>query len=193
MRHKTWSMVLAAVFVLAMTATGAAQKLSESAVRRLDGSSATFSGPKLRLTTPRSLHSGLFNSSAPSGQSSVKNNPAGLPGIDSVPNFTRAFRSQGQIWPFTMMGNDPGLGRRTQIPARIIAVSLELQNDDLVTTTMVPIAPFERLALNSPNFKEADYSSGEDIQFADAIQRAEFFNSMRGNWHTDLHPSRIVS
>jgi hypothetical protein len=185
-------MVLAAVFMLAITATGAAQKLSESALRRLDGSAATFSGPKLRLTTPRSLHSGLFNSSAPSGQSSANSNPGGLPGIDSVPNFTRAFRSQGQIWPFTMMGNDPALGRRTQIPARIIAVSLELQNDDLVTTTTVPIAPFERLALNSPNFKEADYSSGEDIQFADAIQRAEFFNSMRGNWHTELHPSRIV-
>ena len=46
-----------------------------------------------------------------------------------------------------MMGKDPGLGRRTHT-ARIIAVSLELQNEDLVSTTTVPIAPFERLALN---------------------------------------------
>jgi hypothetical protein len=193
MRNKTRSLFAAAVFVLAMMATGTAQKLQENALRRLDGSAATFPGPRLRLATPRSLRSWPnFNNSAPGGQPSARSNPGGLPGIDSVPNFTRAFRSQGQIWPFTMMGNDPALGRRTQIPARIIAVSLELQNDDLVTTTTVPIAPFERLALNSPNFKDADYSSGADIQFADAIQRAEFFNSMRGNWHTELHPSRVV-
>jgi len=197
MKNKTWSMVLAAAFVLATAPTGAAQKLSESALRRLDGSAVTFPGAKLDfklgLATPRSLRFGpIFNNSAPIGQASAKSNPGGLPGIDSVPNFTRAFRSQGQLWPFTMMGNDPALGRRTQIPARIIAVSLELQNADLATTTTVPIAPFERLTLNSPNFKEADYSSGENIQFADAIQRAEFFNSMRGNWHTELHPSIIV-
>lgn len=148
MRNKTCSMVLAVVFVLAMMATGGAQKLSENALRRLDGSAATFPGAKLRLATPRSLRSArIFNHFSPSGQSSVKSNPGGLPGIDSVPNFTGAFLSQGEIWPFTMMGNDPGQGRRTQIPARIIAVSLELQNADLVTTTTVPIAPFERLAL----------------------------------------------
>jgi len=185
------------VFVLAMVATGAAQKLQEKALRGLDGSAATFPGAKLgfklNLATPRSLHGGpLLNNSVPSAQSSAGNNPGGLPGIDSVPNFTRAFSSQGQVWPFTMMGNDPGQGRRTQIPTRIIAVSLELQNEDLVSTTTVPIAPFDRLVLNSPNFKETDYTSGEDIQFADAIQRAEFFNSMRKNWHTELTPARIV-
>lgn len=193
MRNNTRRLFAAAVFALAMMATGAAQKLQENALRRLDGNAATFPGAKLRLAAPRSLHSGpILNNSAPIGQSGVKGNPGGLPGIDSVPNFTRAFRSQGQIWPFTMIGNDPGLGRRTQVPARIIAVSLELQNADLATTTTVPIAPFDGLALNSPNFKNTDYTSGEDIQFADAIQRAEFFNSMRRNWHTELHPSRIV-
>lgn len=193
MRNKTRSLFAAAVFVLVMMATGTAQKLQEKALRRLDGSAVTIPGSKLRLATPRSLRSGPFlNNSAPIGQSSTKSNPGGLPGIDSVPNFTRSFQSQGQIWPFTMIGNDPALGRRTQIPTRIIAVSLELQNKDLVSTTTVPIAPFERLTLDSPNFKDADYTSGEDIQFADAIQRAEFFNSMRGNWHTELHPSIIV-
>jgi hypothetical protein len=192
MKNKTCNMVMAAV-VLGMMATGVAQKLQENALGRLDGSAATFPGARFHLAAPRSLRFGpKVNNSLPGSQSGVKGNPAGLPGIDSVPNFTRAFSSQGQIWPFTMMGNDPGLGRRTQVPARIIAVSLELQNEDLVTTTTVPIAPFERLALNSPNFKEADYSSGENIQFADAIQRAEFFNSMHKNWHTELQPSTIV-
>jgi hypothetical protein len=91
-----------------------------------------------------------------------------------------------------MIGNDPLLGHRTRVPARIISVSLELQNADLATTTVVPFAPFEKLTLGSPNFEEADYSSGGDLQFADAVQRAEFFHSMKRDWHTELRPARIV-
>ncbi len=177
-----------------LTAGGFGQTLSQSARHRIDGQPQIVPGAKIQLARPRSLRAGpaLFHSSAPIGQAGVKGNPGGLPGIDSLPNFTRAFRSQGQVWPYTIMGNDPALGRRTRIPARIIAVSLELQNADLVTTTKVPIAHFERLALNSPNFEESDYSSGEGIQFADAVQRAEFFHAMKKDWHTELHPARIV-
>src|SRR5205807_2044222 len=80
----------------------------------------------------------------------------------------------------------------TRIPTKIVFVSLELQNEDLVTTTLVPIGPFERKILNSPNFQEADYASGEDIQFGDAVQRAEFFRGMKDNWHTELHPVETV-
>jgi hypothetical protein len=194
MNKKAPSLFLGAFFLFAMMAASSAQKLTVSAQRKLDGIATRIQGAKIRIARPRSLRSGsvLLSSSVPHGQSSVKGNPGGLPGIDSVPNFTRAFRSQGQVWPYTMIGNDPALGRRTRVPAKIIAVSLELQNDDLVTTTIIPIQPFEELALHSPNFENADYSSGEDIQFADAIQRAEFFHSMKKDWHTELHPVRIV-
>ena len=105
MRNKTWSVVLAAVFVLAMMATGAAQKLQESALRRLDGSAATFPvaklGAKLDLAMPRSLRSGpIFNNSAnnsaPSGQSGVKGNPGGLPGIDSFPTLRGHSAARGR-------------------------------------------------------------------------------------------------
>lgn len=194
MQRKTLKLVIVAAFVFAMTAAGSAQKLAESVQRQLNSAIGKVPGAKLQLSAPRSIQRapGAFNSSAPNGQSSINGNPGGLPGINSIPNFTRAFSSRGQIWPYTMMGNDPGMGRRTQIPARIIAVSLELQNADLVTTTKVPIEPFERLALNSPNFKEADYTAGEEIQFADAVQRAEFFHAMKKDWHTELRPARIV-
>jgi len=194
MRKKSSSLLLVVAFVFAMMAAGSAQKLAESVQRQLNSAVGKVSGAKLQLSAPRSIHRApsAFNNSAPNGQSSVKSNPGGLPGIDSIPNFTRAFSSQGQVWPYTMMGNDPGLGRRTRIPARIIAVSLELQNSDLVTTTKVPIEPFERLALNSPNFEKSDYTTGEDIQFADAVRRAEFFHVMKKNWHTELRPARIV-
>jgi hypothetical protein len=203
MRKKASSVFLAILFLFAMVGASSAQKLTASVQHKLESAVAGIHGAKVQLAQPRALRSGpaLFhgsvggsvgNNSAPNGQAGIKGNPGGLPGIDSVPNFTRAFSSQGQVWPFTMMGNDPLLGHRTRIPARVLAVSLELQNADLVTSITVSIQPFEELAMHSPNFVEADYASGEDIQYADAIQRAEFFHSMKKNWHTELHPSRIV-
>jgi hypothetical protein len=194
MSKKAQSLFLGALFLFAMTGASSAQRFTASVQHRLESAVAGIHGAKVQLARPRPLRSGaaLFNSSAPNGQAGVKGNPGGLPGIDSLPNFTRAFSSHGEVWPFTMVGNDPSLGRRTRIPARVLAVSLELQNADLVTSTTVSVQPFEELVMRSPNFAEADYTSGEDIQFADAIQRAEFFHSMKKSWHTELHPSRIV-
>jgi hypothetical protein len=177
-----------------MATNGFGQTLTQAARQRMDGQPEIVPGAKMQRMAPHALRSspGFLRDSVSSQKPSIQGNPGGLPGIDSVPNFTRAFSSHGQVWPFTMIGNEPRLGHRTHVPARMIAVSLELQNADLVTTTEVPIAPFEKLALRSPNFEETDYTSGEDIQFADAVQRAEFFHSMKKDWHTELHPARIV-
>ena len=194
MSKKAQSLFLGALFLFAMTGASSAQRFTASVQRRLESAVAGIHGAKVQLARPRALRSGpaLFSSPSPNGQAGVKGNPGGLPGIDSLPNFTRAFSSHGEVWPFTMVGNNPELGRRTRIPARVLAVSLELQNADLVTSTTVSVQPFEELVMRSPNFEEADYTSGEDIQFADAVQRAEFFHSMKKSWHTELHPSRIV-
>lgn len=194
MSRKSSSLLLATLFVLATAGASSAQKLTAGVQRKLESAVAGIHGARVQLAQPRSLRSGpaLFHGSAPNGQSGIQGNPGGLPGIDSLPNFTRSFTSHGQEWPFTMAGNEPMLGHRTRIPARVLAVSLELQNADLVTSTTVSIRPFEELAMHSPNFEEADYASGEDIQYADAIQRAEFFHSMKKSWHTELRPSRVV-
>lgn len=186
--------LLGIFFTVLAVSAGSAQVLTDSARHKFDGQTQTISSRPLQHVTPQALHSrpGLFAGSSPARQSSIKGNPGGLPGIDSVPNFTRSFTSHGQVWPYTMIGNDPAFGQRTRIPAKIIAVTLELQNEDLVTTTKVPIEPFDELTLRSPNFEEADYSSGENIQYTDAIQRAQFFHSMKEDWHTELHPVKIV-
>ncbi len=135
----------------------------------------------------------FFSSDSPNPGADIKGNPGGLANINSVPNFSSSFTALGQTWPFTMMGNDPSLGHKTDIPTRIVAVSLELQNADLVSTTTVPVAAFEQPTLNSPNFQASnDFTSGQHLQFADAVQRAEFFNTMKQNWHTDLNPVTIV-
>jgi hypothetical protein len=118
--------------------------------------------------------------------------PASLGGITSVTNFSGAFTREGQVWPFIMMGTDPKLGRKTTIPTPIIAVTLVLQNADLVTTTTVSADPFVPGTLASPNFQKFKYEhEGEGTQFADAVQRAEFNSVAKDNWHTNLAPSVV--
>jgi len=78
------------------------------------------------------------------------------------------------------------------MPTRIVTVTLKLQNADLVTTTTVSVLPFVGPTLRSPNFQDANYTSGNGIQFTDAVQRAEFFHYMKPSWHTELSPAGVV-
>ena len=91
-----------------------------------------------------------------------------------------------------MMGTAPWNGASTAIPVHILAVSLRLQNANLVTFTNVSVTPFITPTLNSPNFQAASYSIGAGIQFGDAVQRAEFFHKMKAGWHTNLRPVAVV-
>jgi hypothetical protein len=142
-----------------------------------------------------------FSSGGPEGNDGdedfdhVRHTPQGgtIDGLDTVATFDGAFAaqagpSQGRVFRFTMMGNHPLAGGTTLIPAKISTVSLTLLNADGSTLTTVPFAPFEDKTLDSPNFEEANYSSGHRIQFADAEQRAQFFNRMDEDWHTILRP-----
>jgi hypothetical protein len=125
-----------------------------------------------------------------------------ITGLDTVPTFAGAFfnpnpsilgtRPNG-VFPFIMVGNDPRVGSTTLIPTKITAVSLNLLNANGSFRATMPFAPFEDLTKDSPNFEEANYTSGHHIQFGDAVQRAEFFNSMDEDWHTVLGSPRIVN
>jgi hypothetical protein len=95
------------------------------------------------------------------------------------------------LFPYVMVGNHSRVGGTTVIHTHFTAVSLQLLNDNGTVRANVPYAPFEDLTLNSPNFQDADYSTGR-TQFGDAVQRAEFFHMMEENWHTLLKP-RIVN
>lgn len=160
-----------------------------------DISSVPLSGdmtyPKV---APMDIHShpDFLNSNSPNGIGvAIHENAGGVANVNSVPNFSQSFVSGGVTYPYTMMGNDPNLGEKTDIPTHIVAVSLQLQNSDLTTYTTVPVAAFEQPVLNSPNFGFTSYSSGNHIQFADAVQRAEFYNMMKQNWHTNLDASLV--
>jgi len=152
--------------------------------------------PRYERLKPLSIHSqpDFLNTEtvATVGAHAQAATPFTLAHVRSVPNFQSSFNSRGKNWPFTMMGAAPSGGASINVPAKIVAISLRLQNADLVTFTTVSVTAFKTPTLNSPNFQAANYSSGSSIQFADAVQRAEFFHTMKSTWHTSLRPTTIV-
>ena len=113
--------------------------------------------------------------------------------ISSVPHFSGSFASEGKTFPFTLVGSVPQAGGTTEIPTQMIVVSALL--DGFVDEQGEPIVLgpgniLDRLQ-NSPNFRNADYSTGF-TQFADAVQRAQFFRIMAQDWHTLLKPPEVL-
>jgi hypothetical protein len=140
----------------------------------------------------------------------VSNNAAfggGIPGIDSLTNFTGQFYAPGldpngnpqTVWYYSMVGNSPELGGTTTINAPIIPVTVELLNQEgevrhshgarLVSN---PKGLVEAV-LKSPVFSNSSFTSSDtSTQYSDAVQRAEFFSLLEDQdhaWHTVLNPS----
>jgi hypothetical protein len=148
--------------------------------------------PKYQRLAPLSIDSQGVGVRAATIQQGTFGLPVIRTNIISVPNYEVSFISRGKTWHLTMMGSDPVDGASTTIPVHIVAVSLRLQNANLVTFTNVSVAPFITPTLNSPNFQAAGYSTGTGLQFGDAVQRAEFFHKMKASWHTNLRPATVV-
>lgn len=185
----------AALSILFAGISAFAQSLPDfSSVKELPSTSRV--SPTYQRLKPLSIH-GQPDFLDTSNKAAVRANaqaatPASLAHVVSVPNFQSSFSSRGKTWPFTMIGSSPSLGASTALPAKIVPVSLRLQNADLVTFTTVSVSGFITPTLNSPNFRTASYTSGSSIQFADAVQRAEFFHMMKSTWHTTLQPAAAL-
>jgi hypothetical protein len=107
--------------------------------------------------------------------------------ILSVPHFTGSFFSEGRVFPYTLVGTRPQAGGTTEVPTQVIAVSMffegfEDENGEPIVLTPGHILP---RVMGSPNFRIASYATGNG-QFADAVQRAQFFHIMAQDWHTTL-------
>lgn len=185
----------AALSILFAGISAFAQSLPDfSSVKELPSTSRV--SPTYQRLKPLSIH-GQPDFLDTSNKAAVRANaqaatPASLAHVVSVPNFQSSFSSRGKTWPFSMIGSSPSLGASTALPAKIVPVSLKLQNADLVTFTTVSVSGFITPTLNSPNFRTASYTSGSSIQFADAVQRAEFFHMMKSTWHTTLQPATAL-
>jgi hypothetical protein len=125
----------------------------------------------------------------------------GINGIDSIPNFNDHYFADGfdfvgnpnRHWYTNTVGNPPQMGGTTLIGAPLQPVNVELDdaNGNLRVVGGHPLisdaTQFVAPVLGSPVFSNFVYSSGTDpTQFSDAIQRAEYFNKMKPDWHTLL-------
>ncbi|MGE5321297.1 MAG: hypothetical protein ACM3SW_00440 [Actinomycetota bacterium] len=113
--------------------------------------------------------------------------------IVSVPHFTGSFAFGGQTFPFNVVGADPHAGGITRIPTQLkpVALLFEGYEDDKGEPIVLSPEPVVMSVRNSPNFRSAQYQTGF-TQFADAVQRAQFYNSMSADWHTLLEMPAIL-
>ena len=129
--------------------------------------------------------------------------------IDTLATWSSFFTAAGfdsnglpkSNWPFTMVGQSPIRqrddrrggdddrgGRTTWIPAPIVPVNLELHQAD-GSLLFVDATSHVVDVLKSPIFSFTDFSSSRrPTQYADAIQRAQFFSVADEDWHTMLLP-----
>jgi len=125
-------------------------------------------------------------------------------GIESIPTFNGEFQVSGfgpagnsqRRWFFTMAGSLPESGGTTRFNTPIVPVSLDLLDYDGSVRVVggrrlhYSVTPFVGAVVDSPVFQNAEYTSSDvPTQFADSVQRAEFYNQMQPDWHTLLKPS----
>jgi hypothetical protein len=169
------------------------------------GASTAFAQTHDQLApTLSSAHRG-FTVFAPRGHgSSNKGLNASSDAIDSIKTFSGEFRAPGvsptgtpqRRWLYTIAGGKPEAGGTTEFNAPIVPVSLDLLDYDGSVRVVnghklhYSVEPFIEQTVNSPIFRTSDYTSSDvPTQFSDSIQRAEFYNQMRFDWHTLLKPS----
>jgi hypothetical protein len=176
--------VFAAVFGICLASAGLAQEPDQLTA----GSLANASGKSAVITPHAHLN----------GQAHAR---FGIPNIDSLVNFNGHYFADGfdpngnpnTHWYYNTVGNPPQLGGTTTINAPVVPVSLDLRNAD-GTPRFVngkrlfsDVTPFIAPTMNSPTFQNSNYSSSAvPTQFSDAIQRAEYFNGAKDDWHTLL-------
>jgi hypothetical protein len=123
------------------------------------------------------------------------------PTVDSLASFNGQYFVAGfdndgnpkNHWYTNTVGNPPQMGGTTTINAPVIAVSLDLLISADPTSAVrfhVDATQFITPVLNSPIFQNSQYSSSNvPTQYEDAIQRAEYINRGKADWHTLLAPS----
>src|SRR5882757_8619658 len=126
--HRT---VLTLLFVAVSTNFTLAQKSVDSARLPL-----TF----FQKITPRTGRAGEFTSGGKTNNAGIKaaSVSSGIPGIDSVVNWSDEFMATGfdsngnpqSIWPYTMVGHPPESGIPAFIGAPVVPVSVDLLGPD---------------------------------------------------------------
>jgi hypothetical protein len=171
---------------------------------------------------PKTAHSkdniAAFGTAKKNAGSGAKTSAAtsGLPGVDSVANWSDRFITPGfdsngnpqSVWPYTMVGTPPESGVSTRIQAPIVPVTLDLLGPDGKVAvfhgqplTFTDSPDIVKAIVNSPVFADFTYNSGTG-QFNDQMMRTQFWDRIHHShgeeegddnsddgWHNLLRPS----
>lgn len=126
---------------------------------------------------------------APKGMAGTAATSTGVT-IDSVPHWFSSFLgSDGNLYPYVMVGTKPTSGGTSTIPTPILPLKVQFEGDPIDPNTGYPAvydaASIVQATEHSPNFEKAAYDSGY-TQYGDAGQRATFWHGMKSNWHVLL-------
>lgn len=112
----------------------------------------------------------------------------------TVPHFSGKFNYEGRTHRYTIAGGSPQHGGTTTIPTAIVPLRLVFEGYTDANGRTIVLDGSSHVAdvKHSPNFATADYSVGDHLQFADAVQIAQFYNVRRASWHTKLGEPRVL-
>jgi hypothetical protein len=106
------------------------------------------------------------------------------PAASSLTTWTSSFTYGGTSYSYTMVGTNPASGSATTTTP-VVIVPLKLT----ISGTVFDGSKKVSNVTSSPLFNNANYISGTSTQYTDAIQRAEFWNSVSSvspNYHVLL-------
>jgi len=112
----------------------------------------------------------------------------------TIPHWSSSFTTAGVTYPFTMVGTDPSTTNvTTTVDTVIIPIKFVFADGHVLDGgSKVANITGSGNTLGSPNYQNAVYPSGDNTQFGDAIQRAEFnVFSTNPAWHTLIHNSGV--
>jgi hypothetical protein len=192
------SIVLCGFASLALAQTGSIQskKLPTSFLKKVSPRTAHSADPSFTAGRVKYLPDGTKITSVKSLATS------GLPGVDSVANWSDQFTEPGfdffgnpqSVWPYTIVGTPPESGQTTTFRAPIIPVTVDLLGPDGTVAvfdghplTFAPTPTIINAIVKSPVFQPWFYTTGAG-QFNDQAMRSEFSDKVHGNWHNYLAP-----
>ena len=183
----TTAVVLVAMLVAAGDPSIQERKIPISFLKQMR---AGHGGAALRSLGPAK------QAAANAGRAGAAKASSGLPGIDSLVNWSGSFTAPGfdgqgnpqSVWPFTMVGNSPESGHPSFINSPIIPVIVDLLGPSGSIAFTFDGRPHVQPVVASPEFQPFLYSSGVS-QFNDAMFRSEFVSRIKDQgWHTLLRP-----
>jgi hypothetical protein len=115
------------------------------------------------------------------------------------PAFSGSFHTEGQKWPYIMVGESPRTGGVSNIPVAIVPVRTIIQGSTAPATSSssssVVFNPYYAVEniIQSPIFQSAPFPN-QNGQFIDSMQRCAFWNSMDNhhNWHIYLNQPTVL-